>query len=108
MSEIIVTDQNFKKEVLEAEMPVLVDFWAPWCGPCQMIGPIISEITKELEGKVKVCKLNVDENPKIAGDFGIMSIPTMKLFKNGKIIEELVGVQPKEIISEKIIKAIAK
>lgn len=108
MSEVIVTDQNFKKEVLEAEIPVFVDFWAPWCGPCQMIGPVISEIAKELEGKVKVCKLNVDENSKIAGEYGIMSIPTMKLFKNGKIIEELVGMQPKEIISEKIIKAIGK
>lgn len=104
----MVTDQNFKKEVLEAEIPVFVDFWAPWCGPCQMIGPVISEIAKELEGKVKVCKLNVDENSKIAGEYGIMSIPTMKLFKNGKIIEELVGMQPKEIISEKIIKAIGK
>ncbi len=108
MSEVMVTDQNFKKEVLEAEIPVFVDFWAPWCGPCQMIGPVISEIAKELEGKVKVCKLNVDENSKIAGEYGIMSIPTMKLFKNGKIIEELVGMQPKEIISEKIIKAIGK
>jgi len=108
MSEVIVTDQNFKKEVLEAEIPVFVDFWAPWCGPCQMIGPVISEIAKELEGKVKVCKLNVDENSKIAGEYGIMSIPTMKLFKNGKIVEELVGMQPKEIISEKIIKAIGK
>ena len=108
MSEVIVTDQNFKTEVLEAEIPVFVDFWAPWCGPCQMIGPVISEIAKELEGKVKVCKLNVDENSKTAGEYGIMSIPTMKLFKNGKIIEEMVGMQPKEIISEKIIKAIGK
>lgn len=108
MSEVIVTDQNFKKEVMEANLPVLVDFWAPWCGPCQMIGPIISEIAKEMDGKIKVCKLNVDENPKTAGEFGIMSIPTMKLFRSGKIVEEMVGMQPKEIISEKILKTIEK
>lgn len=106
MSEIVLTDQNFKKEVLEADLPVLVDFWASWCGPCQMIGPIISEIAKDLEGKIRVGKLNVDENTKISNEYGIMSIPTMKLFKSGKIIEEMIGMQPKEVIVEKIMKAI--
>lgn len=107
MSEVMLTDQTFKKEVLESEMPVLVDFWAPWCGPCQMIGPIISEIAEEMKTEIKVGKLNVDENTQTAGEYGVMSIPTLKLFKGGKIIEEMVGLQPKEIIVEKIKKAIS-
>lgn len=108
MSEIILTDANFKTEVLDSEMVILVDFWAPWCGPCQMVGPIVAAIAKEYEGKIKVGKLNVDENPVTSGEYGIMSIPTLKIFKKGKIIEEMVGVQPAIAITQKIDKILAE
>lgn len=108
MSEIILTDANFKTEVLDSEMVVLADFWAPWCGPCQMVGPIVTAIAKEYEGKIKVGKLNVDENPVTSGEYGIMSIPTLKIFKKGKIIEEMVGVQPAIAITQKIDKVLAE
>lgn len=108
MSEIILTDANFKTEVLDSDSVVLVDFWAPWCGPCQMIGPIVSTIAKEYEGRIKVGKLNVDENPITASEYGIMSIPSLKIFKNGKILEEMVGVQPAVAITQKIDKALAE
>jgi len=94
----VFTDQNFEEEVLNSQIPVLVDFWAPWCGPCQMMGPIIEELAEELEGKVVVGKLNVDENPQMAQKYGIMSIPTLLIFKNGQVIEQFVGVQPKEVL----------
>jgi thioredoxin 1 len=94
----VFTDQNFQQEVLNSQKPVLVDFWAPWCGPCQMMGPIIEELAEELEGKVVVGKLNVDENPQMAQKYGIMSIPTLLVFKNGQVVEQFVGVQPKEVL----------
>ncbi|PIU33157.1 thioredoxin [Candidatus Woesebacteria bacterium CG_4_10_14_0_2_um_filter_39_14] len=94
------TDQNFGKEVLKSETPVLVDFWAPWCGPCQMVEPIIEELAKELDGKIKVGKINVDENPKIAAKYGIMSIPTVILFKEGKEVIRKVGFEGKEAYLE--------
>ncbi len=97
-----LTDKNFKEEVEDAKEFVLVDFWAPWCGPCQMMGPIIEELSKEFEGKVKVGKFNVDENPNIAGKYEILSIPALKMFKGGKIIKEITGLQPKEVLLEKI------
>jgi thioredoxin 1 len=106
MSEITLTDANFKTEVLDSESVVLVDFWAPWCGPCQMVGPIVAAIAKEYEGKIKVGKLNVDENPVTSGEYGIMSIPTLKVFKKGKIVEEMVGVQPAIAITQKIDKVL--
>jgi len=90
------TDQNFEAEVLKSEKPVLVDFWAAWCGPCQMMGPIIEELAKEMGNKYKVGKLNVDENRETAARYGIMSIPTLIIFKNGKPVKQLVGVQAKE------------
>jgi len=96
--DLIFTDQNFDQEVLKSDQPVLVDFWAPWCGPCQAMGPIIDELAKEFEGKAKVGKLNVDENSKIAEDFGIMSIPSLKIFKDGKVAQEFTGVQVKETL----------
>lgn len=99
---MILTDKNFKEEVLEAKIPVLVDLWTPWCGPCLMQGPIIEEVAKEFEGKIKVGKLNVDENRQTAMQYQIMSIPTLMIFKDGKVAERLVGVQSKEVLMEKI------
>ncbi len=106
MSEITFTDANFKSEVLDSKMPVLVDFWAPWCGPCQMISPIVSALAKEYEGKIKIGKLNVDENPVTAGEYAVMSIPTLKIFKDGRVVEEMVGVQPTQAITQKISKVL--
>ena len=91
------TDQSFKQDVLEADQPVLVDFWAPWCGPCRMVGPIIDRISEKTQGKAKVFKLNVDENPSTAGKYGITGIPTVIVFKNGQVDKEFVGVQPEQI-----------
>lgn len=85
-------------------MPVLVDFWAPWCGPCQMMGPVIEDLAKEMEGKAKVGKLNVDENPQKAQEYGVMSIPTIKIFKGGEVVQELVGVQSIEALKEALEK----
>jgi thioredoxin 1 len=98
------TDSNFEQEVLKSDKPVLVDFWAPWCGPCQMMGPIIEELAREMGEKIKIGKMNVDENHAIAEKFGIMSIPNMKVFKGGKVIKEFVGVQSKEGLKEELNK----
>ncbi len=102
MSIVHFTDANFKKEALESSLPVLVDFWAPWCGPCKMIGPLVEELSKEYEGKVKIGKLNVDENAKIATHYGIMSIPTLIFLKDGKIMEQAVGVLSKAELRKKV------
>ncbi|MGB9667695.1 MAG: thioredoxin [Thermosulfidibacteraceae bacterium] len=93
-----LNEANFEKEVLQSDIPVLVDFWAIWCAPCRMIAPTIDALAEEFEGKVKVCKVNVDENPNLAVRFSIRAIPTLLLFKEGKVVEQLVGVQPKEIL----------
>lgn len=95
MAEIKLTDQNFEQEVLRADMPVLVDFWASWCGPCQMLAPVIAEIAEEYAGKVKVGKVNVDEQPNLANRYGIASIPTVMLFKNGEVVSTSLGYRPK-------------
>ena len=103
MSEpIALTDDNFSDEVLSAELPVLVDFWATWCGPCRMIAPIVEELSSEYEGKAKVCKLDVDTAQKTAAEFGIRSIPTLLIFKEGKIADQLIGAVPKQQITEKL------
>jgi thioredoxin 1 len=103
---IHLSDDTFASEVLEAEELVLVDFWAPWCGPCKMIGPIIEELSGEYRGRVKVCKIDVDENNMTAGDYGIMSIPTMILFKGGEEINRLVGFVPKANIAKALESAL--
>jgi len=94
-SPVIVSDKTFNDEIISAPVPVLLDCWAPWCGPCRMIGPIIDQLAKEFTGKVKFAKLNVDENPATSTQYNIMSIPTMLLFKNGKVVNSLVGALPK-------------
>ena len=101
-----ISDENFIPEVLETENPVLLDFWASWCGPCKMVAPLVEEIAEEYEGKVKVGKLNVDENGQTPADYGVMSIPTLILFKGGKEVERLVGFQPKEHLVRMIQKII--
>ncbi|VFU09044.1 thioredoxin 1 [Methylocella tundrae] len=106
MSTVKVTDANFKSDVVGAGGPVVVDFWAEWCGPCKMIGPALEEIADELEGKVTIAKLNVDENPGTAGAYGIRSIPTLLLFKEGKLASTKVGAAPKGELKRWISEAI--
>lgn len=101
-----ITDQDFEQEVLKSDKPALVDFWATWCGPCQTMGPIIDELAKEFEGKVKIVKMNVEQNKKIPEEMGIMSIPTLKIFKGGKEVGEMIGLQAKETLKEALEKLI--
>lgn len=102
MSVVHVTEENFKEEVLNSDIPVLVDFWAEWCGPCKMIGPIIDQLANELKGRMKVAKVNVDEAQSLAGDFNIMSIPTLLIFKGGEPVEQMIGAMSKDQLLEKI------
>ncbi len=101
------TDQSFKAEVLESSQPVLVDFWAPWCGPCRAIGPVIEELAQENAGTVKVGKVNIDESPETAAQYGVSSIPTLLVFHNGEVVERLVGVQPKMRLQEALEEAMS-
>ena len=96
MAEIKITSANFEEEVLKSELPVLVDFWAAWCGPCRMLAPAVAQIAAECEGQVKVGKVNVDEEPELAQRFGIMSIPTVLVFKDGKKVNQSIGLVPKD------------
>ncbi len=100
MAEITVTESNFENEVLKSEIPVIVDFWASWCGPCRMLAPVLSEIADEYDGTVKVCKVNVDEEMGLAVKYGINSIPALFIFKNGQVVNSAVGVMPKSQIEE--------
>lgn len=100
--EVTVNDSSFKQEVLESDIPVLVDFWAPWCAPCHMVAPVIEEIAREYQGKIKVCKVNVDEASRTAANYGIMSIPTLSIFKSGQVMEQIVGAGSKSALEEKI------
>ncbi len=104
---ITATVENFKSEVIESSQPVLVDFWAEWCGPCKMIGPAIEELAVEFDGKAKVAKVNVDEQPNLAQQFGVRSIPTLLFFRDGKVAEQLVGAAQKDTLAEKLNNLIA-
>ncbi len=97
---VTLNESNFDKEVLKSETPVLVDFWAPWCGPCRIIGPVVEELAQEYSGRIKVGKVNTDDNTQIAVNYKIMGVPSLLLYKDGKVIDRIVGVVPKEKIAE--------
>ena len=99
---MVVTDATFEQEVEKSSLPVLLDCWAPWCGPCLMLTPIIDQLAEEMDGTIKVAKLNVDENPQITTKFEIMSIPTVLIFKDGEVVDRLIGVQPKATIEQSL------
>jgi thioredoxin 1 len=99
---LTVSDATFESEVLKSDKPVLVDFWAPWCGPCRMIAPIVEELANDYAGKAIIAKVNVDDNPKISMQFGIRSIPTLLIFKNGQVVDQIVGAVPKGVIESKL------
>ena len=99
-----VTDSSFDEEVINSALPVLVDFWAPWCGPCRMVTPVVDEISQQYEGKIKVVKLNTDENPHVANKYGIRSIPTLMIFKGGQRVDMVVGAVPKTTLANTLEK----
>ncbi|MCS6990229.1 MAG: thioredoxin [Chloroherpetonaceae bacterium] len=99
---ITVSDATFESEVLRSDKPVLVDFWAPWCGPCRMIAPIVEALADDYDGKAKVAKVNVDDNPQVSMRYGIRSIPTLLIFKNGQVVDQIVGAVPRGVIENKL------
>lgn len=107
MSLLEITDGNFEQEVIESGLPVLIDFWAVWCGPCRMVAPIVQEIATEYADKVKVGKLDVDNNPETAMKYGIRSIPTLLIFKGGEVVDRIVGAVPKQAITQKLMPHVA-
>lgn len=104
MKPVEITDSNFQNEVLQSDKPVLLDFWAEWCGPCKMISPVVEELAKEYDGKLKVGKVDVDSNQQTSMQYGIRSIPTLLIFKGGKVVDQLVGAVPKKMLAEKVAK----
>ncbi len=104
MKPVEITDANFQTEVLKSGTPVLIDFWAEWCGPCKMIAPVVEELANEYQGKLKVGKLDVDNNQQVAMQYGIRSIPTLLIFKEGKVVDQVVGAVPKKMLVEKVTK----
>ncbi len=105
MSELLhVTDENFDEEIINSDIPVMVDFWAEWCGPCRMVGPVVEELAEEFEGKIKVAKMNVDESRQTPARFGIRNIPTLILFKGGEVVQTIIGAQPKSYLEEALNK----
>lgn len=101
-----LSDSDFPSEVLQAAEPVLVDFWAPWCGPCRMIAPLVEELASENAGSLKVAKVNIDNSPSVASEYGVSSIPTLMIFKNGEVVDRFVGVQPKRRLQDAIDQAV--
>jgi thioredoxin 1 len=101
-----INEDKFEESVLKADKPVLVDFWAPWCGPCRMVAPVVEELAEEYDGKMGFTKVNVDDNPKIASQFGIMSIPTLIIFKEGKPVSNIVGFRPKDELKKSLDEAL--
>jgi thioredoxin 1 len=108
MKPVVVSTQNFESEVVKSNIPVLVDFWASWCAPCRMIAPVVEELAKEYDGKLKVAKLDVDATREIAQNFGIMSIPTLLIFNGGRVADQLVGAVPKSMLVDKITRVLEK
>lgn len=106
MALLNLTQENFEREVVKSDLPVLVDFWAEWCGPCRMIGPVVEELAKDYQGKVKVAKLNIDEAQDLAMKFGVMSIPTLLVFKNGQVVNQAVGAMSKDQLVSRLLKDI--